>query len=50
MSNKNKDAILSGGDLRDAPQHRQGFVIKYKPSDHVKIHIYYSEPLAARNL
>ena len=42
MSKMSRDVIFSGKKpLRDSPQHLQGLVIKPKPSNHVKILIYY---------
>ena len=47
MSKKSRDVIFSEKKLlRDAAQHRQGLVIKLKPSNHVKTYIYHRYLLA----
>ena len=51
MSDKSKDVLISENKKQwDAPQPRQGLVINPKPSNHIKISIYYRQPLAARNI
>jgi hypothetical protein len=50
MSTMSNDVVcfIEKKPLRDAPQHRQGLVLKSKPSNHVKTHIYYHSPASPR--